>query len=237
VEGKGFVAQDIGFVNTAGPAKQQAVALRVSGDKAIFLRCKMNGYQDTLFVHRGLQFYRECLVMGTVDFIFGDTSVVFQKCTIKPKLPLPGQSNMITAQGRLKGNVKTGISIQNCKIVPSRALKANISSTKTYLGRPWKQFSRTVVMESYLGAFIDPEGWHPWDGAHFGLNKLYYGEFANWGPGADTSKRVNWTGYHVVKEASEVLDFTVAKMIKGGHWLDSKIVNYTLGFSNKTHQV
>ncbi|KAI3932354.1 hypothetical protein MKW92_009748, partial [Papaver armeniacum] len=235
VNAKGFIAQDIGFVNTAGPAKNQAVALRVSGDKAIFLRCMMNGYQDTLYVHRGFQFYRECLVMGTVDFIFGDASVVFQSCTIKPKLPLPGQSNMITAQGRVTGRGKTGISIQNCKIVPSRALKANISSTKTYLGRPWKQFSRTFVMESYIGSFIDPEGWHPWDGAHFGLDKLYYGEFANWGPGASTLRRVNWTGYHAVKDASDALEFTVANLIKGRDWMDSNVVNYTLGFFNKTH--
>ncbi|KAG0478167.1 hypothetical protein HPP92_012886 [Vanilla planifolia] len=84
VEAAGFAAHNLTFQNTAGPSGGQAVALHVEGDRSVFYRCVINGYQDTLYAHNGHQFYRDCVILGTVDFIFGDAAAVFQNCTIFP---------------------------------------------------------------------------------------------------------------------------------------------------------
>ncbi|KAJ6725283.1 PECTINESTERASE [Salix viminalis] len=226
--GDGFIAQDIQFQNTAGPAKHQAVALRVGADQSVINRCRIDAYQDTLYTHSLRQFYRDSYVTGTVDFIFGNAAVVLQNCKLVPRKPMSGQKNMLTAQGRTDPNQNTGTSIQKCDIIASSDLKPVQSSFKSYLGRPWKLYSRTVVMQSNIGDLIDPAGWSAWDG-DFALKTLYYGEYLNQGAGAGTSKRVNWAGYHVITSATEAKKFTVAEMIQGGAWLKSTGVAYTEG--------
>ncbi|KAJ4981557.1 hypothetical protein NE237_032394 [Protea cynaroides] len=226
--GDGFIAQDIRIENTAGPQKQQAVALRVSADRSVINRCRIDAYQDTLYTHTLRQFYRDSYITGTVDFIFGDAAVVFQNCKLVARKPINGQQNMVTAQGRTDSNQNSGISIQNCQIIPSSDLAPVKSSFPTYLGRPWKQYSRTVVMQSYIADHINPQGWAPWIG-DFALSTLYYGEYSNSGPGAGTRKRVNWPGYHIITSAPEAYKFTVAKLIQGGTWLKSTGVTYTEG--------
>ncbi|KAL3740672.1 hypothetical protein ACJRO7_021878 [Eucalyptus globulus] len=228
VNGDGFIAQDIWFQNTAGPQKHQAVALRVSADKSVINRCRIDAYQDTLYTHTSRQFYRDSYITGTVDFIFGNAGVVFQNCNLVARKPMSGQSNMVTAQGRTDPNQNTGISIQSCNMTASSDLVPVKGSIKSYLGRPWKEYSRTVVMQSNIGDHIDPTGWSVWSG-DFALKTLYYGEYMNKGPGAGTSKRVNWPGYHVITSATEANKFTVAELIQGGTWLKSSGVSYTEG--------
>ncbi|KAG5413191.1 hypothetical protein IGI04_000758, partial [Brassica rapa subsp. trilocularis] len=95
VSGEGFVAREICIRNTVGPKKEQAVALRVSSDRAVFYRCSIDAYQDTLYAHKYQQFYRECQITGTVNFICGHATAVFQNCQIEARRPLIGQSNVI----------------------------------------------------------------------------------------------------------------------------------------------
>ncbi|KAF2304991.1 hypothetical protein GH714_000939 [Hevea brasiliensis] len=227
-DGDGFIAQDIRFVNTAGPQKHQAVALRVNADQSVINRCRIDAYQDTLYTHSNRQFYRDCFISGTVDFIFGNAGVVFQKCKIVARKPMSGQKNMVTAQGRTDPNQNTGTSIQKCDIKASSDLEPVKDSVQSYLGRPWKKYSRTVVMQSKIGDHIDPSGWSPWDG-DFALKTLYYGEYMNKGPGAGTSERVKWPGYHVITSAAEAKKFTVAELIQGGKWLKSTGVDFIEG--------
>ncbi|XP_062089024.1 pectinesterase/pectinesterase inhibitor [Humulus lupulus] len=226
--GDGFIAQDIGFQNTAGPEKHQAVALRVGADQSVINRCRIDAYQDTLYSHSNRQFYRDSSITGTVDFIFGNAAAVFQNCKLIVRKPMKGQKNMVTAQGREDPNQNTGTSIQNCDIIASSDLEPVKISFPSYLGRPWKMYSRTVVMQSNIGDVIVPAGWFEWDG-DFALKTLYYGEYLNRGPGAGTSKRVKWAGYHVITSAAEAQKFTVAQLIQGGVWLKSTGVSYTEG--------
>lgn len=189
VVGERFLARDITFQNTAGPSKHQAVALRVGSDLSAFYRCNILAYQDTLYLHSNRQFFINCLIAGTVDFIFGNAAAVIQNSEIRPLKPNPGQKNMITAQSRLDPNQNTGFVIQKCKIEADLNLKPVQKSLPTFLGRPWKQYSRVVVMQSTISDVVDPAGWHEWDG-NFGLDTLFYGEYQNTGAGAGTTGRV-----------------------------------------------
>ncbi|KAJ1400987.1 Pectinesterase, catalytic [Sesbania bispinosa] len=213
VFGRNFIARDMGFRNTAGPQKHQAVALMTSADQAVYYRCHIDAFQDTLYAHSNRQFYRECNIYGTVDFIFGNSAVVIQNCNIFPKLPMHGQQNTITAQGKFDPNMNTGISIQNCNILPF----GNLSTVQTYLGRPWKNYSTTVYMRSRMESFINPNGWLPWVG-NSAPDTIFYAEFQNVGPGASTKNRVKWKGLRTItsKQANK---FTVKAFLQGDRWI------------------
>ncbi|KAL5698598.1 pectinesterase [Ranunculus cassubicifolius] len=228
VVGAGFLARDITFQNTAGPQKHQAVALRVGADLSAFYQCDMLAYQDTLYVHSLRQFYINCLVAGSVDFIFGNAAVVLQDCDIHARRPMSGQRNMMTAQGRDDPNQNTGIVIQKCRLGATSDLLPVQSSFPTYLGRPWKEYSRTIVMQSSITNVINPAGWYMWDG-NFALNTLFYAEYQNTGAGAGTANRVKWGGYRVLTSAAAVQGFTAARFLGGSSWLGSTGFPYSLG--------
>uniref|UniRef100_A0A6M2FAL8 Pectinesterase n=1 Tax=Populus davidiana TaxID=266767 RepID=A0A6M2FAL8_9ROSI len=228
--GAGFIARDMTFENSAGPAKHQAVALRVGADHAVVYRCSIIGYQDTLYVHSNRQFYRECDIYGTVDFIFGNAAVVLQHCSIYARKPMASQKNTITAQNRKDPNQNTGISIHACRILAASDLAPSKGTFPTYLGRPWKLYSRTVYMLSFMGDHIHPRGWLEWD-ASFALDTLYYGEYMNYGPGAAVGQRVKWPGYRVITSTIEANKFTVAQFIYGSSWLPSTGVAFLAGLS------
>ncbi|KAF2308396.1 hypothetical protein GH714_006718 [Hevea brasiliensis] len=208
VSGEGFIAKDMTFENTAGPRKHQAVALRSGSDFSVFYGCIFKGYQDTLYVYSQRQFYRNCDIYGTIDFIFGDAVVVLQNCNIYVRKPMSNQKNTVTAQARTDPNENTGIVIHNSRVTAASDLGPLRGSFKTYLGRPWQKYSRTLFMKSNLDGLIDPAGWLPWSG-NFALSTLFYGEYMNTGSGANTGGRVKWPGYHVITKASDAAKFTV----------------------------
>lgn len=210
------------FRNTAGPQNFQAVALRVDSDQSAFFRCSMEGYQDTLYAHSLRQFFRECTIYGTIDFIFGNGAAVLQKCKIFTRDPLPLQKVTITAQGRKSPDQNTGFSIQDSYVYASRP---------TYLGRPWKEFSRTVFMNTFMSGMVQSRGWLEWYG-DFALKTLWFGEYRNYGPGASLSGRVRWPGYHVMKDASAANFFTVQRFIDGMSWLPATGVRFSAGLTN-----
>ena len=220
VFGKGFIAIDMGFQNTAGAIKHQAVALLSDSDQSIFYRSFVDAFQDTLYAQTNRQFYRECNITGTVDFIFGNSAVVFQDCNILPRVPLLGQQITITAQGKIDPNQNTGISIQNCTIFPF----GNLSSVQTYLGRPWKNYSTTVYIGNSMGSFIDSNGWLPWVGTS-APDTIFYSEFQNYGPGSSTKDRVQWKGVKNIT-SHQASKFTVKSFIKGDKWIPAAGVPY-----------
>ncbi|KAJ0770402.1 putative pectinesterase [Helianthus annuus] len=227
VNGDGFMARGVGFENTAGPDKHQAVALRVSADMSIFHNCVMEGYQDTLYTHSYRQFYRQCSISGTIDFIFGNAAAVFQDCKMIVRKPMSNQACMVTAQGRKDQHSVGGLVFDGCTITAEPDFLSAAPMPKSYLGRPWKEFSRTIIMQSFIDKNIDPEGWAPWVGT-FGQDTCYYAEFNNKGPGADTSRRVKWKGVKKISQ-QEAASFGPGTYIQGDTWIKASSVPYDAG--------
>nr|GMD07850.1 probable pectinesterase/pectinesterase inhibitor 58 [Ipomoea batatas] len=223
-----FMARDIGFENSAGPEKHQAVALRVGADRSIFYNCQMDGYQDTLYTHTYRQFYRDCIISGTIDFIFGNGAVVLQNCTFMVRKPMENQQCIVTAQGRIDPRQPTGLVLQNCSFEADPEYYPVRSKLKSYLGRPWKEYSRTIIMESFIDDLIQKDGWLPWNG-DYALDTLFYTEYNNRGPSSSKGERVKWKG---VKELplNRIERFTAARFIQGDVWIKRTRLPYNSGF-------
>lgn len=234
IQGDYFVAINMGFENSAGPQKHQAVAIRVQADKSIFYRCSIDGYQDTLYAHTMRQFYRDCIISGTIDFIFGDAVAVFQNCTFVVRKPLENQQCIVTAQGRKERHQPSGIVIQRCTIVSDNTVKFD---NKAYLARPWKNYSRTVFMESYIGDLIQPDGYMPWQGPNgtlSGMDTCFYAEYNNTGPGSNKSKRVKWQGIKKLTSQS-VTSFLPYMFFNGDDWIKVTRVPYSSSEPSPKH--
>ncbi len=152
VFGDGFRAENITFENSSGPVGQ-AVAVRIDGDQVAFINCRFSGFQDTLYPHgeKSHQYYRNCIIEGTVDFIFGWSTAVFDSCTIICK-----DHGYITAPSTNEGT-PYGFVFLDCKI------SGNAPDTSYYLGRPWRSFGKSAFLRCELGKMIKPEGWHNWN--------------------------------------------------------------------------
>ncbi|KAG0501912.1 hypothetical protein HPP92_001984 [Vanilla planifolia] len=194
-----FHGNRVGIRNTAG-AKHQAVAIRVQSDQSVFFECRFEGYQDTLlYAQAKRQFYRSCVISGTVDFIFGDSAAVFQNCLMVLRRPLDNQQNIVLAHGRTDRHETTGFVLHKCKIIADDKLVPVQGKIRSYLGRPWKEYARHVILESEIANAVHADGYLPWEG-EFGLKTLFYGEYNNTGPGANFTGRVKWPGVKLLKK-------------------------------------
>ncbi|KAE8698233.1 Pectinesterase [Hibiscus syriacus] len=191
INAKHFIAKNIGFENTAGIAGQQAVALRSSGDKAVYYNCHINGYQDTLFAHKERQYYRDCTISGTVDIIFGDGRSLFHNCQIIVRKPAPNQSCIIIGHARNDEKTLSAIVLQNCTISGDKDYLPVKDKNKAYLARPLKPYAITIIMQSQIDDIITPEGYTLMNGT-VGLDTSFYAEIDNRGAGAKTEGK--WGG-------------------------------------------
>ncbi len=177
IEGDDFVAENVTFENTAGQVGQ-AVALRTTGERQSFLNCRMLGWQDTLYVHQGSAYFRDCYVEGRVDFIFGRATAVFERCHVHSK-----NGGYVTAAATAKDD-PFGFVFLDCKLTGA--------GERAYLGRPWRDDAAVAFIRCELGDHIRPEGWDNWrnpareKSARFSEHKCT-------GPGADPSRRVPWS--------------------------------------------
>ncbi|KAF5188518.1 Pectinesterase/pectinesterase inhibitor [Thalictrum thalictroides] len=226
--GSGFVAKDIGFENSAGPNMHQAVALRVHSDESVIYNCQIDGFQDTLYAHAHRQFYRNCNISGTIDFIFGDGQTVLQNCKLIVRKPLDNQSNHVTAQGRKNPLEVSALILQGCTIEADPEYYPVRHKIKTFLGRPWKNFSRTIIMQTHMDDFIQPEGWAPWNQTE-NLDTCFYAEYQNKGPGAaDLSKRVKWPCIKTITP-EDAEEFSPLKYYKSDEWITRNGIPYYPG--------
>jgi pectinesterase len=204
IQGNDCSIQNLTIENTAG-AIGQAVALHVEGDRCTVKNCKLLGHQDTLYAatEKSRQFYQDCYIEGTTDFIFGEATVVFQNCTIKSLI-----NSYVTAAATTPRQ-QFGFVLLNCKLI------ATDSVTKVYLGRPWRPYAKTVYIHCELGSHILPEGWNPWKGDAMFPDKektAYYAEYNNTGAGASTAARVSWSKQLTADEAKA---YTVKNILSG----------------------
>lgn len=190
VYGDGFKAENVTFENSAGPVGQ-AVALFVASDKSVFKNCKMKGFQDTLYTYgEGTrQYYENCYIEGTTDFIFGKATAWFEECTIHSK-----QNSYITAAATPE-HITYGYVFHDCR------LTADEGVDRVYLGRPWRPYAAVLFTHCDMGSHIRPEGWHNW-GKASNEETARYCEYKNKGAGADTEGRVTWSHQLSRKEAS-----------------------------------
>lgn len=190
ISGNRFIAENITFANSAGPVGQ-ALALYVDADKAVFKNCRFLGNQDTIFLtgENSRQYFVDCFIEGTTDFIFGPATAVFQRCTIRCK-----SNSYITAANTTKGK-KFGFVFLDC------AIKADSSVTRIFLGRPWRAFSKTAFIHCVLPKEIAPQGWNNWSNPE-NENTVLYAEYKNTAEGSNTNGRVSWSKQLTDKEAS-----------------------------------
>ncbi|MDY5348074.1 MAG: pectinesterase family protein [Candidatus Ventricola sp.] len=191
--------------NDAAPreAAGQAIALYADGDGLLCEDCRLLGAQDTLFTAplppREIEkdgfigpkqhaprvaqhhVYRRCLISGDVDFIFGGAAAWFDRCTIQN---IDGRSDRstpyvgyATAASTPEGQ-RFGYVFSHCRFVGE-----GVPDGSVYLGRPWREFAKTVLVDCELGAHIAPAGFHDWNkpAAH---DTAFYAECGSFGPGA-----------------------------------------------------
>ena len=191
VQGNDFSAINITIQNTAGRVGQ-AVALHVEGDRCTIENCRLLGNQDTLYTATSgsRQYYRDCFIEGTTDFIFGEATAVFDRCMIRSLV-----NSYISAASTRPGQ-KYGYVFLNCKLIADTAAK------KVYLGRPWRPYARTVYINTEMGSHILREGWENWRNPD-NEKTAFYAEYNSTGLGANAAGRVKWSRQLTMKEAEE----------------------------------
>ena len=181
VMGNDITLENLIIENTAGRVGQ-AVALHIEGDRCVMRKCRFLGNQDTIFAsgENARQHFINCYIEGTVDFIFGSSTALFENCTIHSKL------NGYVSAASTPNWVNYGYVFKNCK------LTADANVDKVFLGRPWRSYAKTVFINCELGKHIVPSGWDNWSNVA-NETTTFYAEYKNTGEGANTDERAKWS--------------------------------------------
>ena len=191
IQGSRITLKNLTIENNS-PRMGQAVALHADGDKLTFLNCRFLGHQDTIYTGNAhcRQYFKDCYIEGTTDFIFGPSTAWFEHCDIFCKA-----NSYITAASTPQ-DVPYGYVFNNCRITCAEGV------TKVYLGRPWRDYGYTLFMNCELPKQIIPAGWHHWQKER--EKTARYLEYNNSGAGADTAGRVAWSRQLTKKEAQRI---------------------------------
>nr|WP_315202107.1 pectinesterase family protein [uncultured Flavobacterium sp.] len=194
--GTEFYAKNITFENSSGPVGQ-ALAINIQGDKAVFKNCRFLGFQDTMYGADGRQYFKDCYIEGSTDFIFGSSTAFFDNC----KLHTKGGSAITAAS--TKEHISFGYVFSNCKITGT-------GTHITTLGRPWRPYAAVVFINTEMSDAIKPAGWDNWRKAENEATARY-SEYNSSGTGAYPNERVNWMKKLT---ADEVKKYTVENVFK-----------------------
>src|SRR5436190_2331811 len=198
IDADDFTAENITFANSAGPVGQ-ALALRVDGDRVTFRNCRFLGWQDTILLNRGRQYFENCYIEGHVDFIFGAATAFFERCHIHAL-----KDGYLTAAST-PDNQPFGFVFSHCRITGATP------EVKTYLGRPWRAYSAVTFLHTEMSAVVRPEGWHNWNFPER-EQTARYAEYDSTGPGANPRARVKWARQLSRREADAI---TMQKVLGG----------------------
>ncbi|PYS49348.1 MAG: pectin esterase [Acidobacteria bacterium] len=198
IDADDFTAENITFENSAGPVGQ-ALAVRVDGDRVQFRNCRFLGWQDTILLNRGRQYFEDCYIEGHVDFIFGAATAFFERCHIHCL-----RDGYITAAST-PDNQPFGFVFSHCKITGAAP------NVKAYLGRPWRAYSNVIYLNTEMSEVVRPEGWNNWNFPER-EKTARYAEFGSTGPGANPRARMPWSKQLTKSEAKAI---TVEKVLGG----------------------
>jgi pectinesterase len=193
-----FEAYNITVRNDAGFTAGQAVAIEARGDKAVFVNCRFIGNQDIVFLNseRSRQYFKDCYIEGTTDFIFGAATAWFEQCHIHSK-----KNSHITAASTPQGH-PYGYVFNDCTLTGDSALHA------VSLGRPWRPYAWVTYIHCYMGQQVKAEGWSNWNQTE-SYKTSRYSEYQNYGPGASTTGRVSWSRQLTDAEAAKITIKTI----------------------------
>ncbi|MFH6942911.1 pectate lyase [Flavobacterium sp. FlaQc-50] len=191
IEGDDFSASNLTIKNTSGD-NGQAIALSVVANRVQISNCLILGNQDTLYLsgENAKQYFKDCYIEGTTDFIFGNATTLFENCTIHSI-----KDSFITAASTPEGTA-FGFVFKNCR------LTADPLATAVYLGRPWRVYAKTVFINCDMANHIRPEGWQNWSKPE-AEKKAFYAEYNCKGEGYQPDKRVPWSHQLSKKEAEK----------------------------------
>ena len=211
VTGSDFFASNMTIANDyskTSDVPSQAVALSVRADRAVLRHVRLLGAQDTLYASSigcmngesdcktGRQYYSDCYIEGHVDFIFGDAKAVFENCEIRSIAHGPG--GYLTAQSNTRPGQDAGYVFNHCKIA------ADKGAGDVYLGRPWRDYSTVIFLNTDIEAPILAAGWSDWKGApQPRLPTATYAEFNSTGPGANPKAREPYSKQLTPEEAKK----------------------------------
>lgn len=179
-----FTAINIIFQNTVprpppSTYDRQAVALRIAANYSALYNCSILSYQDTLYAHKGVQYYKNCYIFGEIDFVFGYAKAYFDNCTLE--ISSLGYGSF-TAQHKQQINADNGF-------VFNKGLLKGYG--QGWLGRAWGEFAFTIFANMYMENVVSPDGWQNF-GLHSRQVTSYYAEYNNTGIGANLEGRVTW---------------------------------------------
>jgi pectinesterase len=197
IDADDFDAENLTFENSAGPVGQ-ALAIRVDGDRASFHHCRFLGWQDTILLNRGRQYFEDCYICGHVDYIFGAATAWFEHCDIHSL-----RDGCLTAAST-PVDVPYGFVFSHCHIDAEPGVKAA-------LGRPWRIYASTIFLNCEMSAAIAPAGWNDWKKPETHTTARY-AEFNSTGPGASPTNRPAWIKQLSAGEAEKI---TVKKVLGG----------------------
>jgi pectinesterase len=198
IDADDFTVENLTFENSAGPVGQ-ALAIRVDGDRVVFRNCRFLGWQDTILLNRGRQYFENCYITGHVDFIFGAATAFFENCRLHIL-----RDGYITAAST-PPQQPFGFVFSHCKIT------AASPTVRTFLGRPWRPYASTVFLNTEMSEVVRPEGWNNWSQPDREKTSRY-AEFRSTGPGANTGARVKWARKLSEAEAKAI---TLEKVLGG----------------------
>jgi pectinesterase len=219
VLGADFQAHNMTFKNESGD-HGQALALRIDGDRAVVTDCHIVGWQDTLMVNTGRQYFSNDYIAGRVDFIYGSATAVFDHCEIHSR-----NGGFVTAASTPQDH-PFGLVFMNCKLTgdatPWDPATTNPASTDKLrstpiadLGRPWRPYASVTYINCEMGSHISPAGWNNW-GKASNESTARYSEYHSTGPGGASDKRVPWSHQLSDEQAKAI---TVESVLGGNdHW-------------------